>query len=69
MEYTAKSYMDKLPYVPRSVEAQFRNRMGERQLYCAHCKLCRWKEEQETCSHFKPDLELEAFYAAEEAKS
>lgn len=68
-ECTADSYMDKLPYVSRSVEAQWRNNMGDRQTYCAHCKLCRWLEEQRSCKHFSIDHELEAFYDAEEKKS
>lgn len=68
-ECTADSYMNRLSYIARSSEAHRRNRLGDRQTYCAHCNLCCWLEEQRSCKHFSVDHELEAFYDAEEKKS
>jgi hypothetical protein len=61
--------MQELGYIARSSEAHIRNRMGERQKYCAHCKLCCWPEEQASCHLFTVDHELETFYDNEEKKS
>ena len=61
----AVTYMDKLGYGGFFEEADKRMALGEVQTYCQTCGLCRWPEEQRTCSHFVRSEELETFYAKE----
>lgn len=64
----AVTYMDKLGYGGSFKEAEKRASLGEVQTYCQTCGLCRWPEEQRTCSHFVRSEELETFYANEANK-
>ena len=57
--------MDKLSYQGRYEEAEKRWKSGDQKTYCQNCGLCRWPEEQKTCSNFVRSEELEAFYANE----
>lgn len=64
----AKTYMDRLGYIGFFAEADKRAALGEVQTYCSTCGLCRWPEEQRTCSLFVRSEELERFYAIEANK-
>jgi len=62
---SAVGYMDRLSYGGFFEEAEKRHAAGDRQTYCANCKLAQWPEEQRTCPNFVRSEELEAFYAEE----
>lgn len=61
----AITYMDRLGYGGFFEEAEKRAKVGDKQLYCQNCGLCRWPEEQRTCDNFVRSEELERFYASE----
>ena len=65
----AVGYMEKLGYGGFFEESDRRTALGEEQTYCQTCGLCRWPEEQRTCSHFVRSEELEAFYEDEKRKT